>query len=99
MIEVDSLSVIQVINSVYKLVSTSAFNLIEDYRLLLQLLGNPTIRHIYKEVNVVDDFAAKNAIFTSNDLAILDTPPDGLYIHLMYKNMGHSLPRLVNILP
>ena len=41
-------------------------SLIEDYRLLLQTLGTPTIKHTYKEVNRIVDFVVRNAINSSD---------------------------------
>ena len=44
------------------------------------------------------DFVAKNAICASNDVVILDHPPDDLLLQLLYDYMRHSLPRFVNIM-
>ena len=72
------------------------FSLIEDCKFLLQILGNPTVRHVYREANFVADSVAKNAIFSANDVIILEHPPDGLYMSLLYDYMGCNKPRTVN---
>ena len=96
--KVNSLSIINAISDLHEPVPASVSNLVEDRRHLLHFLGSPAIKHVYREGNVVVDFVAKNVVFTSNEMAILDMPLDGLYIQLMYDYMGHTLPRLVNIL-
>ena len=62
MTEVDFLSVINTLINLHKPNPTSAFSLIENCKYLLQLLGNLTIRHVYREANVVTEFIAKIAM-------------------------------------
>ena len=74
------------------------FGLIEDCKLLLQLLENTLIRQVYREANMVTNFLAKSALNSSNELIILDAPFDGLQLSLMDDFMQHCISRLVNIL-
>ena len=53
--EVDAMIVFYVISNPSLSYSTHAYNLLEDCMKLLALLGNLTIRHIYKETNEVVD--------------------------------------------
>ena len=75
MIEVNSLSVINALSNCNKPIASFVSSSIKHYRYLLQLLGNPIVRHVYREANIV----AKNVVYSSNDLAILDGPINGLY--------------------
>ena len=40
--------------------SATISNLIEDYKHILKSLGNPPIKHVYREVNRVVDWTVKN---------------------------------------
>ena len=44
------------------------------------------------------EFTAKNTVYASNDVVILDHPPDGLLLQLLYDYRGHSLSKFVNIM-
>ena len=79
--EANSLYVINVLKDFNKLMSSSISNLIKDYKFLLHPLWNPTIKYVYREANTVADFVAKIIVYSSNDLAILNVPPKGLYIY------------------
>ena len=69
-IKANSLFIISVLKDFDKPMSSFISSLIKDCMFLFQLLGNLTIKHIYREANVVIDFVAKNAIHSSNYLNI-----------------------------
>ena len=54
-IKVNAMAVFHVISSSKPNISTNICSLLEDYRKLLNILGNPSIKHIDRETNGVDD--------------------------------------------
>ena len=60
-------------------------------------MENPTIKDICREANTMVDFVVKNAVYSFNDLTILNASPQGVYILLMYDLMGHCMSRPINI--
>ena len=61
-IESDSLAVINAVKNHDKPLPSAVCSLIEDCRVLLSLLGNPVVKHIYREANAVADFVTKAAV-------------------------------------
>ena len=96
-IETDSLVVVNVPKNLNKPLSFAICNLIEDCWVLFDLLENPTINHVYREANIVANFVAKATILSSNAMAILNNPIEGLPLLLMYDVMGYYMLKLVNL--
>ena len=97
-IETDSLIIVNVLENLDKLLPSIVCSLVEDYKELFGLLGNPTTNHVYREANVVADFVAKIVVLSSNEASILNNPLKGLSLLLMYDVMRHCRRRLVNLL-
>ena len=74
-IELDVLLVINILFNFKQIYPNRISNLIKDCRELLHILGNSEIKHIYKEVNMVVNFIAKNVRNTCNDFHVLGNPP------------------------
>ena len=82
--EIDSLSMLKAIQSIDNSYPTHVYSLIEYCKLLLRILGNPPIEHVYREANVMANWLAKKAVNSSFDFTMYDSPPMGLLSTLMY---------------
>ena len=96
-IEANSISTINALKNCDNFASISVSSLVKDCRKLLQILGIPHIRRIYRETNIVADYFAESVAHSSNALSIVDTPPQGACILMQYDLMDQTMPRLVNI--
>lgn len=64
-----------------------------DCRDLLQLLGNPSISHVYRESNQVADALAKEGanMYNIDPVVALEVPPFCVRSRLKQTNMEHLL--------
>ena len=44
----------------------------------MTILGDPPIKHVYREANMVADWVAKSVNCFCNDLVIFEQPPSGV---------------------
>ena len=96
LIETDSMVVYYALSKDNFDVTTSMYNLVEDCRTLINLLGKPPIKHIYREANGVANWMAKNAYNFCSDHNVYEQPPGGILPSLPFDNMGCPQTHLVS---
>ena len=71
LIEIDSLAIFHILSNPNSFV-TYVYSLLEDCKCLMQLLGNPFIRHVHKEANIMIDWLAKNSLSLSCEFLLYE---------------------------
>ena len=88
LIEIDSMAVYYALTKDKLDTSISVYRLIAYCRSLLNLLGKPPIKHVYREANGVADWMVKNVDAFCNELNVYEQTPGSLLPLLPFDSMG-----------